>query len=130
MTLRFKVGKLIRDGLPAMMQAQGLTTFTHRLDNEAFEACLKDKLVEEAAEARAAQTAAELLEELADVSEVLLALAARHGLSAADVEARRLAKRSDRGGFDGRIYNAAVEGEAGSAAVAYYLARPDQYPPA
>ena len=122
--LRFKVDKLIRDRLPAMMQAQGLTVFTRRLDEAEFISRLKDKLVEEAAEAKAAGDRADLIDELADVREVVLALAKATGIG----EARRLAKRAERGGFDERVHNAAVEGDAGSAGAAYYLARPGQYP--
>jgi predicted house-cleaning noncanonical NTP pyrophosphatase (MazG superfamily) len=128
MILRFKVDKLIRDGLPAMMQAQGLTVFARRLEEAEFVARLKDKLVEEAIEARAAASRAELIDELADVREVLLALVAATGITDEEVEARRLAKRAERGGFDERIYNAAVEGDEGSLGASYYLARPCQYP--
>jgi predicted house-cleaning noncanonical NTP pyrophosphatase (MazG superfamily) len=126
--MRFRVEKLIRDHLPQMMEDQGLSVFCHRLDDAAFVAALKAKLVEEAQEAATAGTE-HLLEELADVSEVLLTLIAAAGLSPEAVEAARLAKRAQRGGFDGRIYNLAVEGEEGAPGVAYYLARPDQYPP-
>lgn len=125
---RFKVDKLIRDGLPAMMRSQGLSVFTRHLDDAEFLARLKDKLVEEAREAQAAGSREDLVEELADVREVILALLGAAGLSEAEVEGRRLAKRAERGGFDDRVHNAAVEGEDGAAAVAYYLARPLQYP--
>ncbi|HEY2752332.1 nucleoside triphosphate pyrophosphohydrolase [Phenylobacterium sp.] len=128
MTLRFKVDKLIRDNLPAMMQAQGLTVFTRRLDEAEFVARLKDKLVEEAAEAKMATSRADLIDELADLGEVMLALAAAAGVTQQEIEVRRLAKHAERGGFDGRIHNAAVEGDEASAGVAYYLARPTQYP--
>jgi len=128
MRLRFRVDKLIRDRLPAIMQAQGLTVFTRRLDDAEFVARLKDKLVEEAAEARSAASQAELTDELADLREVMLALAEAAGIPEADVEARRIAKRAERGGFDGRVHNAAVEGDEASRGVAYYLARPQQYP--
>ncbi|MGL5783879.1 MAG: hypothetical protein ACRCYZ_00010 [Alphaproteobacteria bacterium] len=37
-------------------------------------------------------------------------------------------KRAEKGGFDNRIYNAFVELEASNPALAYYRARPDQYP--
>ena len=126
--LRFKVAKLIRDRLPAMMRSQGLRVFTRRLDDAEFLARLKDKLVEEAQEAQIAGSRAELIEELADLREVTLALIAAAGTTETEVEAVRLKKRAERGGFDKRIHNAAVEGEAASPAVAYYLARPAQYP--
>jgi predicted house-cleaning noncanonical NTP pyrophosphatase (MazG superfamily) len=128
MTLRFRVNKLIRDKLPAMMQAQGLSVFTRRLDDLEFLARLKDKLVEEAGEAMAARSRAELIDELADLREVMLALAEASGIADSEVEARRLYKRQERGGFEDRVHNAAVEGDESSVGVAYYLARPAQYP--
>jgi predicted house-cleaning noncanonical NTP pyrophosphatase (MazG superfamily) len=126
--LRFRVEKLIRDRLPGIMRDQGLLVFDRRLDDAAFDASLRAKLLEEAAEAQAAADRDELAGELADLSEVMLALAALHGLSAADIEARRVAKRAERGGFDDRVYNAAVEADEGLPAADYYLARPQQYP--
>jgi predicted house-cleaning noncanonical NTP pyrophosphatase (MazG superfamily) len=128
MRLRFKVDKLIRDKLPAMMQAQGLTVFTRRLGDAEYLARLKDKLVEEAVEARGADTRAELLDELADLREVVLALVEASQIAEPEIEARRLSKREERGGFDERVHNAAVEGDEDGLGVAYYLARPAQYP--
>jgi predicted house-cleaning noncanonical NTP pyrophosphatase (MazG superfamily) len=128
MILRFKVDKLIRDRLPAMMQAQGLTVFTRRLDDTEYVARLKDKLIEEASEAWAADNRAELLDELADLREVMLALAEATHIGEPEIEARRLAKRAERGGFDERVHNAAVEGDEDRVGLAYYLARPAQYP--
>lgn len=125
--MRFRVGKLIRDNLPAIMRADGLRVFEHRLDDAAYGRALREKLLEEAGEAARA-TSAELVAELADVVEVARALATAHGLRWDDVEAVRLEKRAQRGGFDGRIFNAAVEADDGLAAAAYYLARPEQYP--
>lgn len=126
--MRFRVEKLIRDRLPEIMRAQGLAVFDRRLDDEAFAQALKAKLLEEAAEAGATRDAEDLAGELADLSEVMLALAQLNGLTAQDIEARRLAKRAERGGFDDRVYNAAVEAEDGLPAADYYLARPEQYP--
>jgi len=125
---RFRVEKLIRDKLPEIMRAAGLEVFDRTLDDEAFIQALRDKLGEETAELLAAETRDELLGELADVMEVALALAAAQGFTAAELEARRLAKRDERGGFDARVWNAAVEGAEDCPAVDYYLARPGQYP--
>lgn len=128
MTLRFKVDKLIRDKLPAMMQAQGLAVFTRHLEDTEYVVRLKDKLVEEAREAQAATARSELIDELADLREVMLALAAISGVTDDEIEGRRQAKHAERGGFAQRVHNAAVEGEDDSPAIAYYLARPGQYP--
>jgi predicted house-cleaning noncanonical NTP pyrophosphatase (MazG superfamily) len=126
--LRFRVEKLIRDKLPAIMRASGLSVFDRTLGQAEFVQSLKTKLAEETAEVAEAGSADELLGELADVMEVVVALAQAHGFTADEVEAKRLAKREERGGFDDRVYNAAVEAEASCPAVAYYLDRPDKYP--
>jgi predicted house-cleaning noncanonical NTP pyrophosphatase (MazG superfamily) len=127
--LRFRVRKLIRDRLPAIMQAQGLTTFERALPSPEFAVALAAKLVEEAHEVAAANTRDEIREELADVSEVMLALAAAHGLSLAEIEAARIAKRQAKGGFDDHVWNDAVAAPQGTPALDYYLARPGLYPP-
>ncbi|MGH6997559.1 MAG: hypothetical protein ACREEO_05150 [Phenylobacterium sp.] len=125
--MRFRVQKLIRDRLPEIMRGQGLAVFDRRLDDAEFVVALGEKLVEEAHEARLASPD-EIAGELADVLEVVHALAQVHGLSLQEVEAARQAKRAERGGFDARVYNAAVEAADGLPAAAYYLARPTQYP--
>lgn len=126
--MRFRVQKLIRDHLPAMMRADGLAVFDRRLDDAEYAQALREKLIEEAHEAREAASSAELTGELADVLEVIHAMAAAHGLSMSEVEAKRQAKRAERGGFDDRVFNAAVEAPDGLPAADYYLERPDQYP--
>lgn len=126
--MRFRVQKLIRDRLPAIMRAQGLKVFDHRLNDAEFVTALKDKLLEEAQEVVAAVGQADLIEELADVMEVIAALADASGVPLQAVEERRRAKRAERGGFDERVFNAAVEARDGLPAAEYYLARPTQYP--
>lgn len=125
--MRFRVQKLIRDRLPDIMRSQGLAVFDRRLDDVEYLDALGEKLIEEAHEVRLARPD-EIVWELADVLEVVHALAQAHGLTLQDVEAARLAKRAERGGFDDRVYNAAVEAADDLPAAAYYLARPTQYP--
>ncbi|HWA62243.1 MAG TPA: nucleoside triphosphate pyrophosphohydrolase [Caulobacteraceae bacterium] len=127
--LRFRVQKLIRDGLPAIMRAQGLAVFDRVLAPDEHRAALAAKLVEEARELAEAEGPQHVLEELADVAEVMAALIDAHGLTPQAVEAARIAKRAERGGFEGATWNAAVAAEEGAPALAYYLARPAQYPP-
>ena len=126
--MRFRVQKLIRDRLPAIMRAQGLQVFDRRLNDAEFIAALKDKLLEEAQEVGAATSLADLIDELADVMEVIAALADASGVPLQAVEERRQAKRTERGGFAERVFNAAVEARDGLPAAEYYLARPMQYP--
>jgi len=73
------------------------------LDQAGYQAELRAKLVEEAEEARSAPDR-QLRSELADVLEVLQALAAAHGMSWEDVVTEAVRKRDERGGFDQRIF--------------------------
>jgi predicted house-cleaning noncanonical NTP pyrophosphatase (MazG superfamily) len=63
---------------------------------------LRAKLLEEARETQAAPEG-QLLSELADVLEVLRALAAAHDMSWDDIVSEAGRKRAERGGFDERI---------------------------
>jgi predicted house-cleaning noncanonical NTP pyrophosphatase (MazG superfamily) len=65
--------KLVRDRIPAIIQAEGRHPVTRGLDEAGYRQALLDKLVEEAGEAARA-SAADLPGELADVLEVLRAL--------------------------------------------------------
>jgi predicted house-cleaning noncanonical NTP pyrophosphatase (MazG superfamily) len=126
--LRFRVEKLIRDKLPEIMRESGLKVFDRRLEDAEFIQSLKVKLAEETAEVAAATTADETLGELADVMEVVMALADAHGFTLVDLETARRSKFDERGGFAARVYIAAVEADESCPALAYYVAKPAKYP--
>src|SRR5690606_342167 len=69
------MGKLVRDKIPEFIRASGRTPHVSALSPSAYREALIDKLREEAAELQAAQTGEALLEEAADVLEVLAAIA-------------------------------------------------------
>ncbi len=97
------LGKLVRDLIPDLIRADGGTPRIRVLDDEEYRSALLNKLVEEAQEARDA-TSADLPGELGDLIEVLLAVAAQHGLSWQDIERAAQAKRAARGAFDQRLW--------------------------
>ncbi|MET9373972.1 nucleoside triphosphate pyrophosphohydrolase [Streptomyces sp. NPDC002992] len=97
-----RVGKLVRDRIPEIIQNDGAEPVTYVAGPEEFRARLREKLREEVAEFLEADDVA-APGELADVAEVLLALAADLGISPEQLEAMRLAKADERGGFAGRI---------------------------
>src|SRR5438105_11942646 len=70
------------------------------LKADALILALKRKLVEEAYEALDAKGGGDLVGELADIQEVILALLKSLEYSNADFESDRKEKRSNRGGFD------------------------------
>ncbi len=124
----FKVEKLIRDHLPCMMRAKGIVVHERVMEQEEFIQRLKEKLLEEADEVKQASHADELLEELADVLEVIQTLSAAAGLSMRQIEDKRIEKRNSRGGFEGRVFNHRVDMEEDNQAIAYYLNKREQYP--
>ena len=89
-------GKLVRDGIPRLFP----TSTSRVLDAADCGEALRAKLTEEVGEYLADGTP----EELADVLEVLHALAARHGLTPGDLERLRAQKAAERGGFAGRVW--------------------------
>ena len=101
--MRLDYHKLVRDGIPRIIEAGGGQPVTRVLDQAGYLAALRAKLIEEAEEAHAASDG-QLRSELADVLEVLRALAAAHGVSWEDVEVEAACKRDERGGFDQRIF--------------------------
>ena len=101
--MRLDYHKLVRDGIPRIIEAGGGQPVTRVLDQAGYLVALRAKLLEEAEEARSAPDR-QLRSELADVLEVLRALAAAHDMSWEDVVAEAARKRDERGGFDERIF--------------------------
>jgi predicted house-cleaning noncanonical NTP pyrophosphatase (MazG superfamily) len=101
--MRVTYHKLVRDQVPAIIAADGHQPVTRVLDHAGYEAALRAKLLEEAHEAQAAPDE-QLASELADVLEVLQALAAAHDMGWEDIVSEASRKRGERGGFDHRIF--------------------------
>ncbi|QHT59394.1 nucleoside triphosphate pyrophosphohydrolase [Paenibacillus lycopersici] len=104
--------KLVRDLIPRIIASKGRTCRTRMLDEEAYRKELLAKLKEEADEYFAAERPEEALEELADMLEVMRALAAVHGATWEQLEAIGAKKTALRGGFrDHRVYLIDVDGD-------------------
>ena len=92
--------KLVRDRIPEIIEGSGKTCVTRILPQQEYLAALDTKLTEELAEYQADKS----MEELADLLEVMMAVAEARGHSFAEVEAIRRAKAEKRGGFRERIF--------------------------
>ncbi|MER5646817.1 nucleoside triphosphate pyrophosphohydrolase [Streptosporangium sp. NPDC002524] len=97
------MGKLVRDRIPEIIRENGGEPVVTVLDDADYREALLEKLFEEAAELREAP-AAEVAEEIADVLEVLRAVAHVHGYEWWDIEKVAEDKRAERGAFSGRIH--------------------------
>ena len=98
------MNKLVRDKIPEIILANGEEAIYHRLNEEEYIEALKVKLKEEYEEVREALTKEEVLEECADMLEVIGALVEASGFSEEDLIRTRNLKREKRGGFKERIF--------------------------
>ena len=94
-----KYNKLVRDRIPEIIEASGRKCVCATLSDEAYLAMLDAKLNEELAEYQESKS----MEELADLLEVIRAVAAARGSSIDEVEAIRRDKAAKRGGFEKKI---------------------------
>ncbi|WP_121615351.1 nucleoside triphosphate pyrophosphohydrolase [Virgibacillus halodenitrificans] len=101
--------KLVRDRIPEIIQSTGKNLKAEILNDARYIEELKKKLNEEVTEYQEAATDEEALEELADVLELMHALAKQHGATIDEVEKIRKAKAEKRGGFNEKIYLIEVE---------------------
>jgi len=106
--VRTTYNKLVRDRIPEIIKLEGRDPVTRILNDEEYRSSLLAKLREEAQEAESA-SAENLLCELADILEVLLALTETHNITWREVESAATLKRAQRGGFRGRVFLEYVE---------------------
>ena len=92
--------KLIRDKIPEMIEQNGGNAVIRQLSQEEFVRFLEMKLDEEVGEYHRDKT----VEELADILEVVYALAEAHGCSREQLLDIYTKKNAARGGFEKRIY--------------------------
>ncbi|MEU3268109.1 nucleoside triphosphate pyrophosphohydrolase [Streptomyces bacillaris] len=95
-------GKLVRDWIPQIIREDGVEPVTYIAGREEYRGRLRDKLGEEVAEFLEADEDS-APEELADVLEVVHALAMDLGVDAGQLEKIREAKARERGSFADRI---------------------------
>ncbi|MBB6173821.1 putative house-cleaning noncanonical NTP pyrophosphatase (MazG superfamily) [Nocardiopsis mwathae] len=94
--------KLVRDRIPGIIRADSAEPVITVAAHEEYVRELRRKLEEEVAEYLEAD-GPQAVEELADIMEVVHALAAVHGRGADGVERVRQAKADERGAFTGRF---------------------------
>jgi predicted house-cleaning noncanonical NTP pyrophosphatase (MazG superfamily) len=95
--------KLIRDRVPILAATRGEILPTRVADPAEMPALLRNKLGEEIGEFLAAGTPTEQLTELADVLEVVYALAKLAGCGPSGLHRLCMTKVLARGGFEGRL---------------------------
>ena len=95
-----KYKKLVRDKIPEIIKNNGEEPIFWILEDEEYLKELNIKLIEEANEFIEAGN----VEELADIMEVLEALAQVHNINFDDVRKEQKVKREKRGAFENKLY--------------------------
>ncbi len=91
--------KLVRDLIPEIVTANGKIPVVDIIPSEDISAALDSKLTEETEEFIESHS----MEEMADILEVLHGIAYHMGIAWETVEAERVRKRGERGGFEKRV---------------------------
>jgi predicted house-cleaning noncanonical NTP pyrophosphatase (MazG superfamily) len=86
---RYPFDKLIRSKLPARMKNEGVSVNSESLSTDEYIIQLKKKIIEEAKEVQEASSKEELTTELADVMEVIHAIAKANDISLYEIEAAK-----------------------------------------
>jgi predicted house-cleaning noncanonical NTP pyrophosphatase (MazG superfamily) len=121
--------KLWRDNAITMMEENhGSKVNWRQLDDQEFDQQIRIKLLEETEEVIAAQSRSKLIEELADLYEVIDSLININDITTGEILMEQTRKRNERGGFAGRKFVETVQHHIGSYGEKYCLADPKKYP--
>ena len=103
--MKKQINKLVRDNIPFICEKNGQTPETKILDDEKYTTELRAKLIEEVEEYLTDNN----IEELADILEVIEALAENQGTSLNKVIEIKQNKQKKNGAFKNRIYLISID---------------------
>lgn len=103
--------KLVRDYIPDIIEKAGKKYQIRQLSEEEYIDALREKLREETNELMNAWSRQEVIEEAADLLEVLHALATANETSMDAIEEMRQKKAEERGAFQQRVFLLEVDEE-------------------
>ena len=98
------MGKLVRDRIPEIIRQSGRTSHVTTVDEQTYRKALHDKLLEERKPPSYGWHSAAVIDEFADVFEVVVALAATYDVTLDTITKAARRKRAERGGFEMRDY--------------------------
>ncbi len=96
--------KLVRDNIPNIIENNGESAITRKLSDQEYKLELLKKLKEECDEVINSKNNDELMEEFADLLEVIDSIIEIEGLSKNKIESIQKKKRLSRGGFKKKIF--------------------------
>lgn len=126
---KFRLGKLVRDGLPAMYAELDEVVELRYIEGEELWDELKRKFIEEVSELPDDMKDKDALKsELADILRVIKDSAVLAGIDMVDVEVADTAKTAKKGGFLEGTYIETLETKDDDPWTAYYRKEPERFP--
>lgn len=101
--------KLVRNNIPDIIAKQGKKVTFRILQDDERDQALKDKLLEEVQELIKADTKEQVIEEMADIQEVLIAMRSRYKIKLIEVQTVAVNKHAAKGGFENGYFLESVE---------------------
>lgn len=96
--------KLVRDGIPEIIKKKGEIPQTKILDKKEFFKKIKKKILEEANELVKAKGNKNILEEIADIQELIDVLTKEMNITWLRLRKLQVEKKEKRGGFEKRLF--------------------------
>lgn len=124
----FKLNKLVRDKLPAIYKSLGQKALTRKLTKAQLSKALVEKIIEETSEITDQTSKTELIEEIADIQQVLDDLKSTHGIPDSKVAEIQAKKKVKKGGFLQGIFIETLTLADGDKWIDYYRAEPERFP--
>ncbi len=125
---KFIGNKIARDKSLETWKVDGIVGRYRYLTGHELRQALQRKLVEEAQEVHDTNDHQEVIDELADVLEVIDGLCKAYGISKDDVLKAKAEKLQRRGGFETGFYLETFELDEDNPKIKYFRASPHKYP--
>jgi|ETNmetMinimDraft_4_1059912.scaffolds.fasta_scaffold62337_2 predicted house-cleaning noncanonical NTP pyrophosphatase (MazG superfamily) len=122
---KFRLEKLIRDGLVQKFEEDGYDTQYRTLSPEEYVHALRAKVLEEAQELPETKDRAEAISELADVYQALADYALLLGIPEDEIVTEKQRKFEQKGGFSGAHFVETIEIPENDPWVQYFRDNPD-----
>lgn len=124
----FRFNKLVRDKLPAIYEKLDQRITGRHLNGLALLKALQDKLIEESAEIPFENNNIEsIIDELADVEQVMDDIKAKLAISDVEIEKAKQRKLAKKGGFSNGIFVESIELKDDDEWVEYYRRESEKY---
>lgn len=123
----FKFAKLVRDKIADQQIASGAKPTYRQLKSDEHKRALINKLIEEAREVEQSSSE-EVVDELADLQQIIDDLRTLYDLTASDVTSAQKRKNEKSGAFAQGLYIESLEIDEANQWTSYYRKHPERYP--